>query len=116
MALELTVGETGTSAEATVSARPPADEASGWAITFSGRPAQVYTTRNALLALLVTNPKTAVKTARIKVKFLNAKGKNKGKTHGRLPLTPARAKGDHHPRAIDGTVRSKAAVRRRRSS
>ena len=59
----------------------------------------------------MTNPKTAAKNARIKVKFLNAKGKNKGKTMVDLPLIPGASQVVITiPAPLTTTVRSNAAV------
>jgi PKD repeat protein len=89
--LALAAGTANASAEATVLPEPATTEASSWAITFSGRPAQVYTTQDSALSLQATNPKTSAKSTQIKVMFLNAKGQKKATaaTSALLPPGPS---------------------------
>lgn len=95
--LELAVDEGGmvrkAHAEATLLPEPASAEASSWAITFSGHPAQIYTTKDAALPLVATNPKASAKNAQIKVMFLDAKNKKKGQVVVPATLDPGANEG-----------------------
>ncbi len=80
-------------AEATLLPEPASAEASSWAITFSGRPAQLYTTKDSALPLVATNPKASAKNAQIKVMFLDAKNKKKGQVIVPATLNPGANEG-----------------------
>ncbi|MEW6758486.1 MAG: PKD domain-containing protein, partial [Acidobacteriota bacterium] len=61
-------------------------EAGGWSVLFESDPALVYSTHDASLQILVFNPKSVVKEGVVKVKFLDARKRNKVKA-GSLPVS-----------------------------
>lgn len=61
-------------------------EAGGWSVLFESDPALVHSTRDTSIQILVFNPKSMVKEGVVKVKFLDARKRNKVKA-GSLPVT-----------------------------
>ncbi len=65
--------------ESTLLPREAASLGSQWSVAFQVKPSLLYTTRNSGLDISVFSPKSAARTAKIKIKFMDERGKKKVK-------------------------------------